>query len=119
MSKDLTTGNLLNYNLIAGVLHLAQMVLVLALSNNFTLPIVARYMAGPPGTEFDDPFTLLNAPIGITVAIFLGLSAFFHFQIKWCLVDVESPDALGTQNNYVLSLKIDAGYSSLASFLSK
>ena len=81
MSKDLTTGNLRNYNLIAGALHLAQMILVLALSNNFTLPIVARYMAGPPGTEFDDPFTLLNAPIGITVAIFLGLSAFFHFLV--------------------------------------
>jgi len=57
------------------------MVAVLALANDFTLPIAARYMAGPPGSVFADPITLLNAPIGITVAIFLGLSAFFHFVV--------------------------------------
>lgn len=81
MSKEVTTQKLRRSNLIAGVLHLAQMVLVLTLANDFTLPIVARYMAGPPGSTFTDPIVLLNAPIGITVAIFLGLSAFFHFLV--------------------------------------
>ena len=81
MSKEVTTQKLRRSNLIAGVLHLAQMALVLALANDFTLPIVARYMAGPPGSTFTDPIVLLNAPIGITVAIFLGLSAFFHFLV--------------------------------------
>ena len=81
MSKSVTATSLRRYNLIAGVLHLAQMVVVLSLANDFTLPIVARYMAGPPGTTFADPITLLDAPIGLTVAIFLGFSAFFHFLV--------------------------------------
>lgn len=81
MSKSVTAGSLRRYNLIAGVLHLAQMVVVLSLSNDFTLPIVARYMAGPPGSTFAEPITLLDAPIGLTVAIFLGLSASFHLLV--------------------------------------
>jgi len=81
MSKDISTGNLRRSNIIAGVLHLAQMVIVLALANGFTLPIVARYMAGPPGSTFTEPIVLLDAPIGLTVAIFLGLSSLFHFLV--------------------------------------
>jgi hypothetical protein len=81
MSKELTVQKLRRSNIIAGVLHLSQMIVVLVLANDFTLPIVARYMAGPPGTTFADPITLLDAPIGLTVAIFLGLSAFFHFLV--------------------------------------
>ena len=76
MSKSVTATSLRRYNIIAGSLHFLQMVAVLALSNDFTLPIVARYMSGPPGTTFAEPITLLDAPIGLTVAIFLGLSAF-------------------------------------------
>jgi hypothetical protein len=38
-------------------------------------------MAGPPGTTFADPLVLFDAPIGITVAIFLGLSSLFHFVV--------------------------------------
>jgi hypothetical protein len=82
MSKSVTAASLRRYNLIAGFLHLAQMVVVLSLANDFTLPIVARYMAGPPGSTFADPITLLDAPIGLTVAIFLGLSAFFHLLVS-------------------------------------
>lgn len=81
MSSTVTAKSLRRYNTIAGVLHLAQMVVVLALANDFTLPIVARYMAGPPGSTFTDPILILDAPIGLTVAIFLGLSAFFHFLV--------------------------------------
>ena len=81
MAKEINTQKIRNYNLIAGFFHLIQMVAVLVLSNDFTLPIVARYMAGPPGSVFAEPVTLLEAPIGITVAIFLGLSALFHFLV--------------------------------------
>jgi len=69
------------YNLIAGFFHLAQMIVVLLLANDFTLPIVARYMSGPPGSTFSQPVTLLKTPVGITVGIFLGISAFFHFLV--------------------------------------
>ncbi len=79
MSKETNTSKLRRYNIIAGVFHLVQMITVLALSNDFTLPIVARYMSGPPGSTFADPITLFNTPVGLGVALFLGLSAFCHF----------------------------------------
>ena len=81
MAKEINAGSIRRYNVIAGFFHLVQMVVVLVLSSDFTLPIVARYAAGPPGSDFAAPVTLLDAPIGITVAVFLGLSAFFHFLV--------------------------------------
>jgi hypothetical protein len=81
MAKEINTQKIRRYNLIAGLFHLAQMVVVLILANDFSLPIVARYMAGPPGSVFAEPVTLLNTPVGLAVAIFLGLSAFFHFLV--------------------------------------
>jgi hypothetical protein len=81
MAKEINTSSIRRYNLIAGLFHLAQMVVVLILANDFSLPIVARYMAGPPGSVFAEPVTLLNTPVGLAVAIFLGLSAFFHFLV--------------------------------------
>ena len=81
MSKEINTSTIRRYNLIAGVFHLVQMVAVLALANDFTLPIVARYMSGPPGSTFAEPITLFDTPVGLGVAIFLGLSAFFHFLV--------------------------------------
>ena len=81
MSKEINSATIRRYNLIAGVFHLAQMFAVIALANDFTLPIVARYMTGPPGSTFAEPITLLDTPVGLTVALFLGLSAFFHFLV--------------------------------------
>jgi hypothetical protein len=81
MAKEINAASIRRYNLIAGLFHLAQMVVVLILANDFSLPIVARYMAGPPGSVFAEPVTLLNTPVGLAVAIFLGLSAFFHFLV--------------------------------------
>ena len=81
MTKETTATSIRRYNLIAGVFHFIQMCIVIALSNDFSLPIVARYMAGPPGSTFAEPITLLDTPVGLAVAIFLGLSAFFHFLV--------------------------------------
>ena len=82
MKKPLTPERLRKTNIYAGVLHLAQMAVVLALSSDFSLPVTATYMSGPPGTTFAEPITLFNTPVGLTVAIFLGLSAFFHFLVE-------------------------------------
>jgi hypothetical protein len=81
MAKEINASSIRRSNLIAGFFHLAQMVVVLILANDFSLPIVARYMSGPPGSTFAEPVTLLNTPVGLAVAIFLGLSAFFHFLV--------------------------------------
>ncbi|MEN9324429.1 MAG: hypothetical protein RL414_183 [Actinomycetota bacterium] len=82
MRKTLSSKDLREWNLIAGFLHLAQMFAVLSLANGFTLPVVARYMSGPPGSTFTDPVALFDVPVGTCVALFLGLSAFFHFYIS-------------------------------------
>jgi hypothetical protein len=81
MAKEINTQTIRRYNLIAGIFHLAQMLVVLALANDFSLPIVARYMSGPPGSTFAEPVVLLDTPVGLAVATFLGLSAFFHFLV--------------------------------------
>ena len=81
MSKPITATSLRKVNIYAGVLHLAQMIAVLALSSDFTLPINATYMSGPPGTTYAAPVTLFETPIGLTVAIFLGLSSLAHFIV--------------------------------------
>ena len=81
MGKKKKIAKIRRFNLIAGIVHLVQAVIVLSLSNDFSLPIVARYMAGPPGSSFAQPVTILKTPVGITVAIFLFLSSFFHFLV--------------------------------------
>lgn len=81
MKKEITPRSLRKVNIYAGVLHLVQMIGVLLLSSDFTLPINATYMSGPPGTTFSPPFVLFDTPIGLTVAIFLGLSALAHFIV--------------------------------------
>ena len=100
MAKEINAGSIRRYNLIAGFFHLAQMAVVLILANDFSLPIVARYMAGPPGSVFAEPITLLDTPVGLTVAIFLGLSAFFHFLVASPQFFTRYAAGLAAQRNY-------------------
>jgi hypothetical protein len=100
MAKEINASSIRRYNLIAGFFHLAQMVVVLFLANDFSLPIVARYMAGPPGSVFAEPVTLLDTPVGLTVAIFLGLSAFFHFLVASPQFFTRYAAGLAAQRNY-------------------
>ena len=81
MSKEITSAGLRRTNIIAGIFHLLQMIAVLALSSDFSLPITAKYMSGPPGSTYAEPVVLFDTPIGLTVGIFLGLSALAHFIV--------------------------------------
>ena len=74
-------SKLRRFNLYAGVLHLVQFAAVLALSSDFTLPIRASYMAGPPGSNFTEPVVLFNSPLALGVALFLLLSSVAHFIV--------------------------------------
>ena len=78
-------------NLIAGIFHLVLAAVVLALSNDFSLPVTASYLAGPPGSIFTDPVTLFNVRTGYAVAVFLLLSSAFHFIVasKWFFAKYE------------------------------
>lgn len=78
---DIQIKPLKKWNISAGLLHLASLIVVLALSNNFSLPVTATYMSGPPGTTFTGPIQLFSNNVSYTVALFLGLSAFFHFLV--------------------------------------
>ncbi len=74
-------NRLRTWNIVAGCAHLLQMILILVLANDFTLPITASYLEGPPGTTPADPVVLYNSPTGLGVALFFGLSALFHFIV--------------------------------------
>ena len=100
MSKEVTFDRLRKINLIAGTVHLGQMIVVLALSNSFTLPITATYMSGPPGSTFSPPVLLFKTPVGITVAIFLGLSALAHFSVASSRFFPRYSAGLAAKRNY-------------------
>lgn len=71
-------GRLRWWNLIVGLIHLTQGIVIIALSNDFTLPITAQFLGGPPGSEFTEREVLWDVPIGIGVAIFLFFAAVDH-----------------------------------------
>ena len=70
-------GGLKVFNLVVGLIHLAQAIAMLMLSNDFSLPVTRNFMAGPPGTEptFDPWFSVALGP---AVALFLFLAAADH-----------------------------------------
>lgn len=70
-------AGLRTFNLLVGLIHLAQAIAMLWLSNDFSLPITRNFMAGPPGTEptFDPWFSIALGP---AVALFLFLAAVDH-----------------------------------------
>lgn len=69
------------YNVGMGLLHAVQAFVVLALANDFTLPVVGTFMDGPPGIAQPEITTLANVSIAWGVAVFLFLSAAAHFII--------------------------------------
>ncbi len=70
------------YNVAMGVLHALQGILVLALANDFSLPVIATYMDGPPGAGEPEVTPLFDVSIAWGVAVFLFMSALAHFLIS-------------------------------------
>lgn len=54
-------------NLAVGLTHLAQAAVTLALSNDFSLPVSAAFLAGSPGSDFTPRETVWNVPVGFAV----------------------------------------------------
>jgi hypothetical protein len=72
------------FNLIMGVFHLTQGILLLLLSSDFSLPVTSAFqvfdpVAGRLVTSYD---TIYELPVGPVVAAFLLLSAVAHFLIS-------------------------------------
>ena len=70
------------YNAIAGIFHLIQAIAIVALANDFALPVSVSYLldAPIPGAKFEE-VSLFNLPIALGVALFSLLSAIAHFWI--------------------------------------
>src|SRR5690349_3009637 len=70
------------YNFIAGSLHVAQAIAIVVLANDFSLPVRATYMTGPPGPEVGtQAVTLFHLGFAWAIAAFFGLSALAHFTV--------------------------------------
>ena len=69
-------------NVAAGFLHLASLIAILALANDASLPVRAPYLTEAPGTgNFSSPIELFSPNISMMVALFMALSACFHFLV--------------------------------------
>jgi hypothetical protein len=91
------------YNVFMGFLHLAQGVVVLLLSNDFSLPITTSFLSFIPetGNLGSVTNTIFDLPFGVMVAVFLFLSAVAHFTVA-------SPGVFGW---YVKNLKRGINYA--------
>ncbi len=69
------------YNAVMGLFHAAQGVAIVALSNDFALPVTASFLQGPPGSPAGVPEVLFEIPLGPAVALFVFFSALAHFTL--------------------------------------
>lgn len=75
-------GQLRRFNLAAGTLHLLSAVAVIALSNDFSLPVSASYMAGPPGSSEPSQLVhLFDIRMSWLIGAFFLLSSLAHFLV--------------------------------------
>lgn len=82
-STDPAFKRLRLYNALMGVLHAAQGALMLALSNQFSLPVTTSYLTYNTATAAPEPLARVafNLRIGPMVALFLFISAAAHFLL--------------------------------------
>jgi hypothetical protein len=79
--SDQAFSRLRRYNIGMGLLHLVQGILIVVLATDFSLPITATYLLGPPGSAQTEQVVLLDVSVAWGVASFLFLSALFHFIV--------------------------------------
>ncbi len=70
-------------NVAAGALHLVSAILIVALANNFSLPVEARYMASQPGLGKFQLVSYGSVPTALLVGSFFLLSAVAHFTVAY------------------------------------
>jgi hypothetical protein len=85
--EDMKMRRLKNFNLVMGVFHLVQGIAMLALANDFALPLTHTEPIYNPATDMIRPVMVEFAMIriGPLVAGFLFISAAFHFMLSTVL----------------------------------
>jgi hypothetical protein len=73
-----SASNLRRWNIALAILHAAQGVAVLLLSNGFTLGVTIPYMEGPPGSPVLGTEPVWQVPLATFIAVFLFLAAADH-----------------------------------------
>lgn len=76
-----TPGRLRRANVVVGLVHLAQAVAVLALANDFAIPVEARYQTGAPGSGEGVDDRLFDVVFAPWIAAFLVLAAIDHLMM--------------------------------------
>jgi hypothetical protein len=82
-SSERQFQNLRKFNAFMGALHLVQGILMVLISNDFSLPITTTYLQFNPETTSLTPVTetLYRLQLGPAVALFLFMSAIAHFVV--------------------------------------
>ncbi|MBI4301674.1 MAG: heliorhodopsin HeR [Chloroflexi bacterium] len=73
-SNEQRLDQLRTWNLVVGLILVVQAVAIAVLTNSFSLPVTATFMAGPPGTT-SELHHLFDIPTGWGVFAFLAISA--------------------------------------------
>ena len=102
------------YNLVMGVFHLIQAVLIYLLSSDFSLPVQSSFLHYMSETDTLQPITetLIDLRIGPMVALFLLISAIAHFTIaspmafKWYARNLEKGINYARWYEYSLSASL-------------
>ncbi len=82
-ASDPRYGRLRRLNIIAAVFHGASAAVMLALANDFVIPVTGSFMEGPPGAQATWPASVIAEPrFGLITASFLILSALAHALIS-------------------------------------
>jgi len=68
-------------NVITDGAFAVQAIAILIFSNSFSIPVIAAFQLGPPGTTLADPHILFNLPYGPLIAAFLFLAAAGHWLV--------------------------------------
>ena len=95
-----SAASLRRWNIGLGIVHAVQAVAVVALATDFTLPVTASFMEGPPGTASGAPTTLFDLSVAWGVALFLLLSAVFHRLVTLPGVFGRYISGMTEQHNY-------------------
>lgn len=83
MKKIISKKNLIRYNVIAGLLHLTQGIIILIISKAYSLPISGNYLRFNGLTQSLEPTTkvLFDLSLPALIVLFFFLSAAAHFSI--------------------------------------
>ncbi len=71
------------FNVVVGLVHLAQGIVILVLSNDFALPVLATFLADDPtqAMPLGEPEQVFSLRVGILVAVFVLLAAADHLLV--------------------------------------